>query len=283
MPGNPYPGESFAVFRMEEANKNSSPKGDISHPRDVYTIRLLLKARGKYVVDFYTHTLSANQIYFINPGQMHQLLEEEPSHGYTLLFSSRFMLENDIPLCFMEDLNLFNDYGLCPPLKLSPAEMAPLSDYADKMLNYLKGKERFKFKAIAALLELFLINCNALASGPPEKGRVREAGGNILKAFKKQVEENYRQWHHASAYARALNISPDHLNRTVKALTGKTAKEYIQSRITTEAKRHLYFTEASAKEIAYRLGFSNPAHFSSFFKKCTGKSPSFFRKQNIGF
>ncbi|HED10427.1 MAG TPA: helix-turn-helix domain-containing protein, partial [Caldithrix abyssi] len=56
-----------------------------------------------------------------------------------------------------------------------------------------------------------------------------------------------------------------------------------QSRITTEAKRHLYFTEASAKEIAYRLGFSNPAHFSSFFKKCTGKSPSFFRKQNIGF
>jgi AraC-like DNA-binding protein len=65
----------------------------------------------------------------------------------------------------------------------------------------------------------------------------------------------------------------------VKSLSGKTAKDFIQSRIIIEAKRMLYFTELSLKEIGYQLGFSEPANFSAFFKKSTGKSPSLFRNQ----
>ncbi|VAX18427.1 Transcriptional regulator, AraC family [hydrothermal vent metagenome] len=87
------------------------------------------------------------------------------------------------------------------------------------------------------------------------------------------------QWHATSDYAKELFVTPDHLNRIVKLLTGKTTKEFIQSRISVEAKRMFYLSNLSIKEIGYKLGFSEPANFSAFFKKCTGKSPSTFKKK----
>ncbi len=88
------------------------------------------------------------------------------------------------------------------------------------------------------------------------------------------MTQKYSEWHLTTDYATELNVTPDYLNRVIKSLTGKTAKEFIQARIITEAKRLLYFSEMSAKEIGYNLGFSEPANFSAFFKKNTGFSPS---------
>jgi len=76
-----------------------------------------------------------------------------------------------------------------------------------------------------------------------------------------------------------LNISPDHLNRIIKAHSGKTAKELIQNRILIASKRLLYFTNLSTKEIAFELGFSEPSNFSSFFKKLSSFTPSDFREK----
>ena len=67
----------------------------------------------------------------------------------------------------------------------------------------------------------------------------------------------------------------------MKSKIGKTAKDYIQARIITEAKRLLYFTGISNKEIGYELGFNEPANFSAFFKKNTQLLPSNFKKIEI--
>jgi AraC-like DNA-binding protein len=61
-------------------------------------------------------------------------------------------------------------------------------------------------------------------------------------------------------------------------MVGKTAKEYIQSCILLSSKRMLYFSDLSAKEIGYEMGFSEPANFSAFFKKHTGTAPSHYRE-----
>ena len=103
----------------------------------------------------------------------------------------------------------------------------------------------------------------------------------IITEFKKQVNEFYKTEHSIIYYANQLHVTPDHLNRIIKSTIGKTAKEYIQSRIITEAKRLLYFSKLFNKEIGFELSFNEPANFSAFFKKRTGLSPSNFQKKEV--
>ena len=138
-----------------------------------------------------------------------------------------------------------------------------------------------KHLSIGAFLKLLLITCNNICAINPIESDLDTSGNNLIRSFKSAVDNNYKKEHSTTYYANELYITPDHLNRTIKAKIGKTAKEYIQSRIITEAKRLLYFTDLSNKEIGYELGFNEPANFSAFFKKCTQLSPSNFKKNEI--
>lgn len=75
-----------------------------------------------------------------------------------------------------------------------------------------------------------------------------------------------------SDYAAKLAVTPDYLNKTLKNLTGVSAKEHIQNKLIIEAKRGLIFTSFSVKELAYSLSFEESAHFNNFFRKMTGLS-----------
>ena len=145
------------------------------------------------------------------------------------------------------------------------------------MINLYQSPVKFNDQALGSLLQLFLINCNNLCSLSVDNTQSREAGNTILRNFKQLVNEKYTEWHGTAEYANELNVTPDYLNRVVKSLSGKTAKEYIQSRIIIAAKRLLFFSDESLKEVGYHLGFSEPANFGAFFKKSTGKSPSEFK------
>jgi AraC-like DNA-binding protein len=270
---------SFRISKMEDAFDLNGGKADDPHRHDFYTVLLIEKGKGQHLVDFNTYDVAKQQVYFIHPGQVHQLAEDERSYGYSILFSTDFLIQNSIPIAFIQDLNLFHDYGSSPPLLLQAEGLARLKAYAQEMMEQQRLELKFKSEAIGSLLRLFLIECNRICA-LPSNTQTHEAGNSVLKQFKQLVEEHYLEWHHTSSYASKLHITPDHLNRTVKQLIGKTAKEYIQSRITIEAKRLLYFSDYSAKEIGYQLGFTEPAHFSTFFKNCTKLSPSSFRKQS---
>jgi len=270
--------KSFGISRMEDIHEKHGGKPDEPHRHNYYTVVLVKKASGQHFIDFKEFVLQGHQVYFISPGQVHQIIEAEKSFGYAMVFSTQFLVENHIPLSFIEDLNLFNDYGDTPPLELDEPLMEQLSGFSEQMINYYHSDDKFKDAAIGAIIKLFLISCNNICTQPQNHPQQIESGNTILRRFKTLVDEHYTQWHATSQYAMELAISPDHLNRTVKSLIGKTAKEYIQSRITTAAKRMLYFSGLTTKEIGYHLGFSEPAHFSAFFKKCTGMPPSQFKK-----
>lgn len=95
---------------------------------------------------------------------------------------------------------------------------------------------------------------------------------------KEELHEEVRQ---PSFYAKKLNIHPNHLNAVVKRITGKTASQIIQHFHISFAKSLLNQTSLSIKEIAFRLHFSKPTHFNSFFKKLTGFTPQQYRENNI--
>ena len=77
-------------------------------------------------------------------------------------------------------------------------------------------------------------------------------------------------------------MTADRLNDHVKRATGVTAGHLIRQRLLTEAKRQLVFTTEPIHEIAYSLGFSDPSHFTRFFRKQTATTPQEFRAQRGG-
>ncbi|MDX9853888.1 MAG: helix-turn-helix transcriptional regulator [Tenuifilaceae bacterium] len=270
--------ETFGIIPLSKLNLLHNGDAAKPHSHDYYTVLVVERGQGKYAVDFTEYELSNSMVFFISPGQEHHLLCGQQPQGYRLSFSPHFLTENSIPDCFFADLNLFQDFSSSPPLKLTADQFALLLDYCVQMERYHSSTQKFKEQAVASLLKLFLITCNGSCSLTFDSPHSQEAGFSVLKRFRDLVEHNFKQWHATSNYAKAMSITPDYLNRTVKSLVGKTAKEYLQSKLITAAKRNLFFTDMSVKEIGYDLGFSEPANFNQFFKKQTGKSPAAFRK-----
>lgn len=276
--------ESFGVSLMQDIYIRNGGKPDNPHRHSYYTALIVKEGQGSHVIDFNNYKLQNNQVHFISPGQVHQLIEKKQPKGYVLSFSTEFLIENNITFSFISNLNLFNDYNQNPPLEIDAGQFNKLLDYCNDILTWNQSSLKFKEQAIGSLLKLLLIECNNFCNISFDHSQNIETGNTIYKNFKNLVDKNHAQWHATSDYANELFITPDHLNRVVKSLIGKTAKELIQSRISIAAKRMLYFSDLSSKEIGYELGFSEPANFSAFFKNCTGKSPSEFkRNKNIGF
>jgi AraC-like DNA-binding protein len=79
-------------------------------------------------------------------------------------------------------------------------------------------------------------------------------------------------------YAGRLNKSAKTLANIFLLYNEKTPIQMIHTRIIIEAKRLLYYSNKSIKQITYELGFEDPAYFTNFFKRNTTQSPVEFRK-----
>ncbi len=99
----------------------------------------------------------------------------------------------------------------------------------------------------------------------------------LLKSFVAKVNECFRELHEVRKYAALLHISAGHLGEVVKAQSGRLAIRHIHERILLEARRLLFHTSRSAKEIAFTLGFRDASYFNRFFKRETGDTPTGYR------
>jgi len=104
---------------------------------------------------------------------------------------------------------------------------------------------------------------------------------DVLRKYNLMVENNYRKQHTVQFYADQLNKSPKTLANYFALYNHKSPLAVIQERIILEAKRLLMYTDKSAKEIGYELGYDDAAYFSNLFKKHTGYAPSDFRNDKF--
>lgn len=100
----------------------------------------------------------------------------------------------------------------------------------------------------------------------------------INKAIQ-HIEENFTENVTTRALAEMVHLSEGHFCHLFKEVTGKSAKEYMLQLRIKKAKNLLTSSGMSITEICYTCGFSDPNYFTRIFKKKTGSSPSFFRKE----
>lgn len=175
-------------------------------------------------------------------------------------------------------------YG--PPQKMFIELSANNQDRITVMLEMLKDEfenpDHIQGEMLQVLLKRLIIIVTRLA----REKYVNEAElpGDKLDVIRKYnflVETHYKKEHQVSFYAQQLFKSPKTLSNLFALYNHKTPLQIIQERLVQEAKRLFLYTDKTAKEIGYELGFEDAGHFGKFFKRLSGQSVTEIRKNNL--
>jgi AraC-like DNA-binding protein len=176
---------------------------------------------------------------------------------------------------------LFNNIYKEPTLSVPTMQVHELSEIIQKMKAEVSRQQFAQGELLIAYLKIFLIQCVRIktANNPgiaaTDKKSAQHADEIQLKLL---IEENFRKIHSPTEYARLMNYTLKSLNTLAKKHFYKNVTKLVQDRIVIEAKRELYLTNKTIKEIAYHVGFSDEYYFSRIFKKSTRVSPKFYRE-----
>jgi AraC family transcriptional activator of pobA len=131
----------------------------------------------------------------------------------------------------------------------------------------------------ALLAQVALILAMALEAGSDNRNQPGDGRAPLVVRFRALVERHYREHLSVVDYAAMLGTTTSTLTRATRTLVGKPPAEIIHDRLILEARRNLAFSGASAAQIAYTLGFADPAYFARFFKARTGQTTTAFRRE----
>jgi AraC family transcriptional activator of pobA len=205
-------------------------------------------------------------------------LLEPKQNGFACLFTEEFLQAHDRTDSFQES-PLFK-IGSTPVFILSDDQKTFISTIFQKML--LEQGTDYTFKNDLIRNYINLIIHEALKMNPSDNFLGQQnASARITSLFLDLLERQFPiesadrplRLKTAQDFAQNLSVHVNHLNRSVKEVTGKPTTAHIAERIISEAKALLQHTDWSISEIAYSLGFEYPTYFNNYFKRMTGTVP----------
>ncbi|GAB5474623.1 MAG: helix-turn-helix domain-containing protein [Maribacter sp.] len=131
------------------------------------------------------------------------------------------------------------------------------------------------------LLKRLIIICTRLAKEQHIVQKLDNEQIDVVRKFNVLVDTHYKTKRKVGDYAEMLFKSPKTLSNLFAIYNQKSPQQIILERLALEAKRLMTFTDKQNQEIAYELGFNDPAHFSRFFKKMTQLSPTKYRENAL--
>ena len=245
---------------------------------DFFTIALKKIKKGSIAYGRTKYDCEKGVLLFFAPGQVNIVQEAEFEYGgFSISFHKDFLIGHS--LAQVINKYHFFEYSMNEALHLSPDEELTLQRIYDNIeAEYFRSQDEFSKNIILSHLESLLkyahrfykrqfINRNELNQG-------------LIQLFYEQLrvylnKNNLRQEGVPTVeiIANKLSVSKRYLSDSIKAETGKTAKEHINLFLIDKAKNLLLTPNTSISGIAYELGFKYPEYFSRLFKKKTGMSP----------
>ncbi|RPD45727.1 AraC family transcriptional regulator [Hymenobacter sediminis] len=242
--------------------------------RDAHYLLVLLQAGElQLTLDFEDLTLSGPMLVLISPGQVHRLRGAVAPQGWGVSFE---------PGLVEEQARDVLEQALRQPLPL--AQHPRFTELAYPLLALLANCQADAANVhmgpmLQALLSALLhLVAGLLAPAATSSGSSISRAEALLAGFRRLLRQHFTTWKQPAQYAAALAVTPSHLNDTVKALSGCSVSTHLQQRTILEAKRLLYYSDQSVKQIGYALGYDEPVYFGKLFKKHTGLTPQQFRR-----
>lgn len=274
--------KGFNVFQIE----SDSNAIRIYSRKDFYKICL---TTGKSIIHYADRSFEQEGtiLFFGNPHIPYSWETISTTYvGYTCLFSEEFLKAPDRSESLLQS-PLFK-IGGTPILKITEKQREFLNTIFKKMIDEQRSDYIFKDDLIRNYINLIIHE--ALKLQPSENyDQHKNAASRITSVFLELLERQFPiesedrplQLKTAQDYAKTLTIHVNHLNRSVKEVTGKSTTTHIAERIITEAKALLQHTDWTIAEIAYALGFEYPTYFNNYFKRLTGTVPSSLRAEIV--
>jgi len=271
---------SFKVFEFD----NNSYFDHIQR-NNYFTLIIVTSGEGVAKVDLSEYPFQENTMFAFYPYQPFMLQSKGTLRGISIQFHHDFFCIYRHHKEIASNGTLFNNVYQQPYIWLQESSKNTLLGFIREITEELKTEGLRRDEVIVSYLKIFLVLATRIKV---DQQTINEsgAGGNkqmlIVQSLRNAIEENFRSKHSPIDYAEMLNLTTAALSRITKNHFNKTLSELITERIIIEAKRELYLTDKSIKEIAHELGYDDEFYFSRFFKSKTDISPQFYRN-TVGF
>jgi AraC-like DNA-binding protein len=276
IPVNTLPEGTCRGIMMMRESFNGSPNSEEverSHRDGGYTFIIQEEGNTYIEIDFQIYRIQAPAIIYIHPHQVHRVISFEDA-----LISTWIITEENLRpeyLSFLENLS---------PVNALPVKPETLSILTETVALCMKLSEKKEEKLYNSILKescntlVALIISQYLALSKPTEHHTRF--DVITREFKAALEKYFKTVKNPAEYAGQLNLSTSYLNECVKATTGAPVSVHIQQRVMLEAKRLIYHSNKSVKEIAGELGYDDYSYFTRLFTKIADITPMAFRNKN---
>ncbi|MDE5875080.1 MAG: helix-turn-helix domain-containing protein, partial [Muribaculaceae bacterium] len=226
-------------------------------------------------LDLMSFSLDAPGIVNIRSGQILQIKQYSADFECCFIVMSKRFVDNIFLL--LQDCRAYGIAIQNPILKID----MPLSERFDRFYAHISEifsdkSNQFGYQAMALALASFFLETAQILFMPLMELTLN-GNHRIRDKFISLVQQNFKKERFLEFYSSKLEITPKHLSRTMKALTGYSAVEWIERYVILEAKVLLKSTNLSIQQIADELNFPSQSFFGKYFKKNVGMSPKDFR------
>lgn len=243
---------------------------------------LLLPAGYALTVDFNVYETKNPTLLFINTNQYLDIQSANEDKAILIHYNRDFyciQIHDEEVAC---DGLLFNNIFENPTVDLRDDELQTISQLFAQISDELNFQDRSSEEMIRTYLKQIIIRATRKwkkQNLQNEKLDLVSTDQDFFRNFSRLVNIHYKEKHSVADYADLLNLAPKTLSNKFHKLNLENPNEMIKNRIVLEAKRLLLYSELSVKEIAYQLGYDDPAYFNRIFLQKSGKTPAAFRKE----
>lgn len=278
---NPQTGNlAFKVYSLD----NEYPFDHIQR-LNYYSLIWIKKGQGNLKADFCEYDFEKGMLLSFSPYQPFMVNAHTALSGVVIHFHPDFFCIHKHHEEVACNGVLFNNIYNSPMVKIDDSAALNFNMIIGQLKNEMKKSALAQYELLIAYLKIFLITASRLKTEQEEKSSKVTSDTDtpfILQNLKNYIDTHYKTKHSASDYAQMLAITPKALGKLTKTHFNKTLTDLISERIIIEAKRELYLTHKTVKEIAFELGYNDEYYFSRFFKKNTDISPQLYR-ETVGF
>lgn len=277
-------GYQFTIHSLLDIHDNIPYKSPVFRA-NFYSFIFIKKGKGNYTTDNQTFEYQDRTVYFTNPGHLKAFEFYSLDEGHLITLSEQFLNQyvhkeifEQFPFLLAETI---------PPQTFNEADFSEIALYYQQIFKEYHGESANKDLIIGSLFAVILLKLKEQFWAKYHSVDEGNRSSVIVKQFKQLLEKHYRDLEtgktntqfKAKHYADELNLNPSYLNAVIKSKTGKPISRWIADKTINQAEALLAHSSKTIKEVGIQLGFSELAHFSNFFKKNTGVTPTEFRSK----